>query len=115
MAPREPALTLGIEEEYLLVDLETRALVTRQDPGFMRACQAELGEQVSHELLQSQVEIGTGVCRTIGRGPRRPEEPARDGRRDRARVRHGPRRRLDPPLGRLAATSRTSTWTATAS
>lgn len=65
MAPREPALTLGIEEEYLLVDLETRALVTRQDPGFMRACQAELGDQVSHELLQSQVEIGTGVCRTI--------------------------------------------------
>ena len=40
MAPREPALTLGIEEEYLLVDLDTRELVTRQDPGFMRACQA---------------------------------------------------------------------------
>lgn len=65
MAPREPALTLGIEEEYLLVDLATRDLVTRQDPGFMRACQAELGDQVTHELLQSQVEVGTRVCRTI--------------------------------------------------
>jgi glutamate---cysteine ligase / carboxylate-amine ligase len=76
MAPREPALTLGIEEEYLLVDLDTRELVTRQDPGFMRACQAELGEQVTHELLQSQVEVGTVVCRTIA-----------DARRDLARLR----------------------------
>ena len=59
MAPREPALTLGIEEEYLLVDLDTKALVTRQDPGFMRACQAELGDRVSHELLQSQVALVT--------------------------------------------------------
>jgi glutamate---cysteine ligase / carboxylate-amine ligase len=65
MAPREPALTLGIEEEYLLVDLETRDLVTRQDPGFMRTCQARLGEQVTHELLQSQVEVGTRVCRNV--------------------------------------------------
>jgi glutamate---cysteine ligase / carboxylate-amine ligase len=65
MAPREPALTLGIEEEYLLVDLETRELVTRQDPGFMRTCQARLGEQVTHELLQSQVEVGTRVCRNV--------------------------------------------------
>jgi glutamate---cysteine ligase / carboxylate-amine ligase len=65
MAPREPALTLGIEEEYLLVDLETRDLVTRQDPGFMRTCQARLGEQVTHELLQSQVEVGTKVCRNV--------------------------------------------------
>ena len=70
MAPREPALTLGIEEEYLLVDLDTRELVTRQDPGFMRACQAELGEQVTHELLQSQVEVGTAVCRTPSAQPR---------------------------------------------
>jgi carboxylate-amine ligase len=63
MAPREPALTLGVEEEYLLVDLGTRDLVTRQDPGFMKACRAEFGEQVTHELLQSQVEVGTKVCR----------------------------------------------------
>jgi carboxylate-amine ligase len=76
MAPREPALTLGIEEEYLLVDLDTRELVTRQDPGFMRACQAELGDQVTHELLQSQVEVGTAVCRTIA-----------DARRDLTRLR----------------------------
>ena len=76
MAPREPALTLGVEEEYLLVDLGTRDLVTRQDPGFMKGCRAELGEQVTHELLQSQVEVGTKVCRN-----------AAEARRDLARLR----------------------------
>ena len=42
----------------------------------MPACQAELGEQVTHELLQAQVEVGTAVCRTIA-----------DARRDLARLR----------------------------
>jgi glutamate---cysteine ligase / carboxylate-amine ligase len=76
MAPREPALTLGIEEEYLLVDLATRDLVTRQDPGFMRTCEALLGDQVTHELLQSQVEVGTRICRNVA-----------EARRDLARLR----------------------------
>jgi carboxylate-amine ligase len=65
MAAGEPALTLGVEEEYLLVDLETRELVTRQDPAFMQDCKAALGDQVSHELLQSQIEVGTRIGRTI--------------------------------------------------
>lgn len=65
MAPRKPILSLGIEEEYLLVDPATRALVAEPDPGFMPACKAALGERVTHELMQSQIEVGTGVCRTI--------------------------------------------------
>lgn len=62
MAPREPRLVLGIEEEYLLVDPITRELVREPDPGFMRTCRETLGEQVTFELLQSQVEIGTPIC-----------------------------------------------------
>jgi carboxylate-amine ligase len=62
MAPRKPTLSLGIEEEYLLVDPFTRGLVRSPDPAFMAACRDALGEQVTSELLQSQVEVGTCIC-----------------------------------------------------
>ncbi|HEX2528828.1 MAG TPA: carboxylate-amine ligase [Geminicoccus sp.] len=58
--------TIGIEEEYLLVDLETRALVPKRNAPFFAACRKELGEQVTPELFQSQIEIATGVCKTVG-------------------------------------------------
>jgi carboxylate-amine ligase len=60
-----PSLTLGIEEEYLLVDPHTRDLVAAPPKGFMERCQERLGQRVTHELLQAQVEVGTGVCRDI--------------------------------------------------
>jgi carboxylate-amine ligase len=62
--------TLGIEEEYLLVDLETRALVPRRNAQFFAECRKALGDQVTGELLQSQIEIATGVCRTVGQARR---------------------------------------------
>ncbi len=57
--------SLGIEEEYLLVDPQTRNLVVSPDPAFMRACHEAIGEHVAHELLQAQVEIGTPPCADI--------------------------------------------------
>lgn len=62
---QRPAFTVGIEEEYLLVDPETRDLV--RDPGdaVMEACHEILGPQVTHEFLKAQIEVGTAVCRTI--------------------------------------------------
>ena len=65
MAAPKPALTLGIEEEYLLVDATTRDLARRAPPGFMQRCEAAIGPRVTHELLQSQVEVGTSVCATV--------------------------------------------------
>ncbi|MFL5332207.1 MAG: carboxylate-amine ligase [Geminicoccaceae bacterium] len=65
MSPAQPSLALGIEEEYLLVEPATGELVTTQDPSFMPACQKRLGGQVTHELLQAQVEVGTRVCPDI--------------------------------------------------
>ena len=56
--------TLGIEEEYLLVDLDTLALA-EAPTSMMQDCQSEFGDQVSPEFLQCQVEVGTTVCRTI--------------------------------------------------
>ncbi len=60
-----PALTLGIEEEYLLIDPETRDLVPEPSPDFMKDCQDRLGERVTPEFLKCQVEIGTPVCADI--------------------------------------------------
>lgn len=58
-------LSLGIEEEYLLVDMETRDLAARPPAEFMARCKAELDDRVTHEFLRCQVEIGTSVCPTI--------------------------------------------------
>ncbi len=60
-----PALTLGIEEEYLLVDPESRDLVEEPSPDFMRDCKSHLGERVTPEFLKCQIEIGTPVCADI--------------------------------------------------
>ncbi|MGI9498811.1 MAG: carboxylate-amine ligase [Geminicoccaceae bacterium] len=60
-----PSLTLGVEEEYLLVDPKSRDLVASPPDGFMKACRDRLGDGVGHELLQSQIEVGTPVCQDI--------------------------------------------------
>lgn len=59
-----PEFTLGIEEEYLLVDPESCALVQAPD-GLMEACAKDLHGQVSPEFLQCQIEIGTKPCANI--------------------------------------------------
>jgi len=62
---RQPPFTIGVEEEYLLVDLETRDLVTDPPPTMLAECQALLEGQVSPEFLRSQIEVGTRVCTTL--------------------------------------------------
>ncbi len=56
---------MGIEEEYHLVDLQTRQLASAPPPEFMKECEAALDTQVSPEFLKSQIEIGTAVCSSI--------------------------------------------------
>ena len=81
--------TLGIEEEYLLVDRDSRALV-EAPPELMQACQTKLEDQVSPEFLQCQIEVGTRVCATIA-------EARDDLRRLRASVsEEAPRFNLSP-------------------
>jgi carboxylate-amine ligase len=65
MGIREPSFTLGVEEEYLLVDKETRSLVIDPPETLMAEAMEKCGEQVTSELLKSQIEIGTKVCRNI--------------------------------------------------
>ncbi|MEM0943560.1 MAG: carboxylate-amine ligase [Pseudomonadota bacterium] len=56
-----PSFTLGIEEEYLIVDRQTRDLVGEPSPDFLDACSEAVGERLAPEFLQCQVEVGTGV------------------------------------------------------
>ncbi|WP_410216489.1 carboxylate-amine ligase [Paracoccus sp. (in: a-proteobacteria)] len=60
----EPDFTLGIEEEYLLVDAETGDLAPAPE-ALMASCKADLGDQVSPEFLRCQIEIGTPVAGDI--------------------------------------------------
>ncbi|MEO0962076.1 MAG: carboxylate-amine ligase [Pseudomonadota bacterium] len=61
---KRPAFTLGVEEEYLLVNRETRDLVSEPPADLLPRMSDAIGTQVSPEFLQSQVEIGTGICET---------------------------------------------------
>lgn len=59
----KPSFTIGIEEEYQIIDPQTRELrsyITQ----LLEAGKVTLREQVKAELHQSMVEIGTEVCHT---------------------------------------------------
>jgi len=60
-----PQFTIGIEEEYLLVDKATRSLVVNPPKSLLKECKELLGNQVTNELLLSQIEIGTKVCHNV--------------------------------------------------
>jgi carboxylate-amine ligase len=62
---RTPSFTVGIEEEYLLVDRETCDLVSDPPPQILKECQRLTQSQVAPELLRSQIEVGTRVCDNI--------------------------------------------------
>ncbi len=65
MAFDDPSFTLGIEEEYLLVDRETRDLAVDPPPEVIRECERRLSGRVTTEFLRSQIEVGTRVCTSI--------------------------------------------------
>ena len=62
MAATAPSFTLGIEEEYLLVDRQTRDIVPDPPDDMLTACEAVAPGQVHPEFLRCQIEIGTRVC-----------------------------------------------------
>jgi carboxylate-amine ligase len=62
--PSGDDFTLGVEEEFLLVDPETRRLVPRAEEVLADA-RADGQAKVEHELQLVQVEAGTAVCQTL--------------------------------------------------
>jgi carboxylate-amine ligase len=61
----EPSFSLGLEEEYLLVDLATRDLVSDPPAELLQRCIAETDGRVSPEFLRSQLEVKTSVCGSV--------------------------------------------------
>jgi glutamate---cysteine ligase / carboxylate-amine ligase len=62
-AVRGGPVTVGVEEEYQLVDSETRALVAIAPRIVLRAENRDL--DVKEELHSSQIEIGTRICASL--------------------------------------------------
>ena len=60
-----PQFTMGVEEEYLLVDKESRALIIDPPESLMKECEEVCGGQVTSELLRYPIEIGTKVCNNV--------------------------------------------------
>jgi carboxylate-amine ligase len=56
--------TLGIEEEFQIVDPKTRELRSHVSE-FLDEGKMILGEQIKPEMIQSMIEVGTGVCKNI--------------------------------------------------
>ncbi len=65
MPDHAPPLTIGIEEEYLLVDIETRAVATDPPAGLFTALYERTEGRAFPEFLRSQIEVATPVCQTI--------------------------------------------------
>ncbi len=68
MFDKEPSFTIGIEEEYLLVDPKTRDLADDPPDELLAECEKRLGDLIKPEFLKSQIEVATGVCKTISQG-----------------------------------------------
>jgi carboxylate-amine ligase len=61
--PETPSFSIGIEEEYQIIDPQTRELKSYITE-LLEAGKMTLREQVKAELHQSIVEVGTKVCHT---------------------------------------------------
>ena len=58
------AFTIGVEEEFHVVDAETLALQPAAE-ALLAAARDHVGDQAQPELLAAQVEVETKICRTL--------------------------------------------------
>ena len=66
MSESDLDITLGVEEEFFLVDPDTRDLESDPNPGIFEACEQNRGPHtVAHEVLRTQIETSTRVCGSV--------------------------------------------------
>ena len=65
MSSAEPPFTVGVEEEYLLVDLESRDVDENPPSTLLQVCTERSGGHINPEFLRSQLEVSTRVCHSI--------------------------------------------------
>src|SRR2546430_3149315 len=58
-----PRLTIGIEEEFQIVDAEGQ--LRSHSETLLAAARPRLGEQIKLEMMQSVIEAGTKICADI--------------------------------------------------
>jgi glutamate---cysteine ligase / carboxylate-amine ligase len=61
-----PSLTVGVEEEYMLMDAVSFDLVSGVEQLLDEASRSEFADQLKPELMQCVLESGTVVCKTVG-------------------------------------------------
>ena len=60
------AITIGVEEEFFLIDPETRDLLPDPDRGIFEDCERNRGpHKVVAEFLRSQIETTTRICASV--------------------------------------------------
>lgn len=69
MLKKLPQFTLGVEEEYMIIDPKTRDLRSHMSK-IVDGGKIVLKEQVKAEMHQSVVEVGTNICQNIAEARR---------------------------------------------
>ncbi|WP_081963137.1 carboxylate-amine ligase [Pseudomonas sp. ML96] len=62
------ALSFGIEEEFLLVDLASRDVVRQPPAALLPACREEFGLCLAEEMFQSQFELVSPILESLDEG-----------------------------------------------
>ena len=68
LAETQEKFSVGIEEEYLLIDPETRDLVADPSDDVFKDCETAIDPDIGGvrpEFLRGQIEVGTAVCYSI--------------------------------------------------
>src|ERR671926_612844 len=68
MAP-QPSFTLGIEEEFQVVDPETRTLKSHISELFAEG-EKRLKDEIKREMHDPVIEVGTPICRDVSEARR---------------------------------------------
>jgi carboxylate-amine ligase len=64
-----PSFTLGIEEEFQVVDPQTRELRSHIQEMFAEG-EKSLGEEIKREMHEAVIEVGTPICRNVAEARR---------------------------------------------
>src|SRR3977135_3340018 len=67
--PVQPAFTLGIEEEFQVVDPETRELRSHISEMFAEG-EKRLKDEIKREMHDAVIEVGTPICANVGEARR---------------------------------------------
>src|SRR5689334_8306099 len=59
-------LTVGVEEEYMLIDPSSLELVSRVEELLEEAGESEFSDRLKPELMQCVLESGSLPCETVG-------------------------------------------------